>query len=221
MAGQARTIRIPVHMVEAVSKLARARRQLLPQDLGREPTPAELDITLEKIIEVQEYGREPISPQTPLGEDGDSEFGDLIEDSEATQPGEAVSFTLLQEQLHSVLGTLSEREAGVVSMRFGLTGGQPKTLDEIGKVLRGHPGADPADRVQDQGPPGLPRLTLPTAVSPRKQPAMPVRPARGRTEGPNLDGQRRDRHRAEVRTRSAEVRVSASAACQSWGRVQR
>ena len=86
MAGQARTIRIPVHMVEAVSKLARARRQLLPQDLGREPTPAELDITLEKIIEVQKYGREPISPQTPLGEDGDSEFGDLIEDSEATQP---------------------------------------------------------------------------------------------------------------------------------------
>jgi RNA polymerase primary sigma factor len=173
MADQARTIRIPVHMVEAVSKLARARRQLLLQDLGREPTPAELaaepDMTPEKVIEVQKYGREPISPQTPLGEDGDSEFGDLIEDSEATQPGEAVSFTLLQEQLHSVLGTLSEREAGVVSMRFGLTGGQPKTLDEIGKVLRGHPGADPADRVQDhvqaappvpiQSPPGLPRLT--------------------------------------------------------------
>ena len=137
MADQARTIRIPVHMVEAVSKLARARRQML-QDLGREPTPkelaAELDMTPEKVIEVQKYGREPISLHTPLGEDGDSEFGDLIEDSDAIQPGEAVSFTLLQEQLHSVLGTLSEREASVVSMRFGLTDGQPKTLDEIGKV---------------------------------------------------------------------------------------
>ena len=137
MADQARTIRIPVHMVEAVSKLARSRRQML-QDLGREPTPeelaAELDMTPEKVIEVQKYGREPISLHTPLGEDGDSEFGDLIEDSEAIQPGEAVSFTLLQEQLHSVLDTLSEREAGVVSMRFGLTDGQPKTLDEIGKV---------------------------------------------------------------------------------------
>ena len=137
MADQARTIRIPVHMVEAVSKLARTRRQML-QDLGREPTPeelaAELDMTPEKVIEVQKYGREPISLHTPLGEDGDSEFGDLIEDSEAIQPGEAVSFTLLQEQLHSVLDTLSEREAGVVSMRFGLTDGQPKTLDEIGKV---------------------------------------------------------------------------------------
>jgi RNA polymerase primary sigma factor len=137
MADQARTIRLPVHMVEAVSKLARARRQML-QDLGREPTPwelaAELDMTPEKVIEVQKYGREPISLHTPLGEDGDSEFGDLIEDSEAIQPGEAVSFTLLQEQLRSLLDTLSEREAGVVSMRFGLTDGQPKTLDEIGKV---------------------------------------------------------------------------------------
>ena len=85
---------------------------------------------------MQKYGREPISLHTPLGEDGHSEFGDPGEDSEVTQPGEAVSFTLLKEQLHSVLGTLSEREAGVVSMRFGLTGGQPKTLDEIGKVLR-------------------------------------------------------------------------------------
>jgi DNA-directed RNA polymerase sigma subunit (sigma70/sigma32) len=84
---------------------------------------------------VQKYGREPISLHTPLGEDDDSEFGDLIEGSEAIQPGEAVSFTLLQEQLHSVLDTLSEREAGVVSMRFGLTDGQPKTLDEIGKSL--------------------------------------------------------------------------------------
>ena len=137
MADQARTIRIPVHMVEVINKLARVQRQML-QDLGREPTPeelaVELDMTPEKVIEVQKYGREPISLHTPLGEDGDSEFGDLIEDSEAIQPGEAVSFTLLQEQLHSVLGTLSEREAGVVSMRFGLTDGQPKTLDEIGKV---------------------------------------------------------------------------------------
>src|SRR5450755_2159066 len=137
MADQARTIRIPVHMVEVINKLARVQRQML-QDLGREPTPdelaIELDMTPEKVVEVKKYGREPISLHTPLGEDGDSEFGDLIEDSEAIQPGEAVSFTLLQEQLHSVLDTLSEREAGVVSMRFGLTDGQPKTLDEIGKV---------------------------------------------------------------------------------------
>ncbi|HET6295838.1 MAG TPA: RNA polymerase sigma factor [Kribbella sp.] len=137
MADQARTIRIPVHMVEVINKLARVQRQML-QDLGREPTPEELakelDMTPEKVIEVQKYGREPISLHTPLGEDGDSEFGDLIEDSEAIVPAEAVSFTLLQEQLHAVLDTLSEREAGVVSMRFGLTDGQPKTLDEIGKV---------------------------------------------------------------------------------------
>ncbi len=137
MADQARTIRIPVHMVEVINKLARVQRQML-QDLGREPTPeelaVELDMTPEKVVEVQKYGREPISLHTPLGEDGDSEFGDLIEDSEAVVPADAVSFTLLQEQLHAVLDTLSEREAGVVSMRFGLTDGQPKTLDEIGKV---------------------------------------------------------------------------------------
>ncbi len=137
MADQARTIRIPVHMVEVINKLARVQRQML-QDLGREPTPEELakelDMTPEKVVEVQKYGREPISLATPLGEDGDSEFGDLIEDSEAVVPADAVSFTLLQEQLHQVLDTLSEREAGVVSMRFGLTDGQPKTLDEIGKV---------------------------------------------------------------------------------------
>ena len=137
MADQARTIRIPMHMVEVINKLARVQRQML-QDLGREPTPEELakelDMTPEKVVEVQKYGREPISLHTPLGEDGDSEFGDLIEDSEAVVPADAVSFTLLQEQLHSVLDTLSEREAGVVSMRFGLTDGQPKTLDEIGKV---------------------------------------------------------------------------------------
>ncbi len=137
MADQARTIRIPVHMVEVINKLARVQRQML-QDLGREPTPEELakelDMTAEKVVEVQKYGREPISLHTPLGEDGDSEFGDLIEDSEAIVPADAVSFTLLQEQLHHVLDTLSEREAGVVSMRFGLGDGQPKTLDEIGKV---------------------------------------------------------------------------------------
>jgi len=137
MADQARTIRIPVHMVEVINKLARVQRQML-QDLGREPTPEELahelDMTPEKVIEVQKYGREPISLHTPLGEDGDSEFGDLIEDSEAVVPADAVNFSLLQEQLHDVLDTLSEREAGVVSMRFGLTDGQPKTLDEIGRV---------------------------------------------------------------------------------------
>src|SRR4029077_19716585 len=137
MADQARTIRLPVHIVEALSRLARVQRQML-QDLGREPTPDELaaglDMTPERVIEVQKYAREPISLHTPLGEDGDSEFGDLIEDSEAIQPSEAVGFTMLQEQLRSVLDTLSEREAGVVSMRFGLTDGQAKTLDEIGKV---------------------------------------------------------------------------------------
>jgi RNA polymerase primary sigma factor len=137
MADQARTIRIPVHMVEVINKLARVQRQML-QDLGREPTPEELakelDMTPEKVVEVQKYGREPVSLSTPLGEEGDSEFGDLIEDSDAVVPADAVSFTLLQEQLFAVLDTLSEREAGVVSMRFGLTDGQPKTLDEIGKV---------------------------------------------------------------------------------------
>ncbi len=137
MADQARTIRIPVHMVEVINKLARVQRQLL-QDLGREPTPdelaKELDMTPDKVLEVQKYGREPISLHTPLGEDGDSEFGDLIEDSEAIVPADAVSFTLLQEQLESVLETLSEREAGVIRMRFGLQDGQQKTLDEIGKV---------------------------------------------------------------------------------------
>jgi RNA polymerase primary sigma factor len=137
MADQARTIRIPVHMVEVINKLARVQRQML-QDLGREPTPEELarelDMTPEKVVEVQKYGREPISLHTPLGEEGDSEFGDLIEDSEAIVPADAVSFTLLQEQLDSVLDTLSDRESCVVKMRFGLTDGQPKTLDEIGKV---------------------------------------------------------------------------------------
>jgi RNA polymerase primary sigma factor len=137
MADQSRTIRLPVHVSEAISTLARMQRQML-QDLGREPTRQELaaglDTTPEKLSEMQKYGREPISLSTPLGENGDSELGDLIEDSEAIQPGEAASFTLLQEQLHSVLGTLSEREAGVVSLRFGLADGQPRTFDEIGTV---------------------------------------------------------------------------------------
>ena len=137
MADQARTIRIPVHMVEVINKLARVQRQML-QDLGREPTPEELakelDMTAEKVVEVQKYGREPISLHTPLGEDGDSEFGDLIEDSEAIVPADAVSFTLLQEQLHHVLDTLSEREAGVVSMRFRSGRWSAEDLDEIGKV---------------------------------------------------------------------------------------
>ena len=137
MAEQSRTIRLPAHVAEAISKLARARREML-QELGREPTPEELavemDMTPGKVMEVQKYAREPISLHTPLGEEGDSEFGDLIEDAEAIQPAEAAISTLMQEQLHSVLGTLSDREAGILSMRFGLTDGQPKTLDEVGKV---------------------------------------------------------------------------------------
>jgi RNA polymerase sigma factor RpoD-like protein len=137
MADQARTIRIPVHMVEVINKLARVQRQML-QDLGREPTPEELakelDMTPEKVVEVQKYGREPISLHTPLGEEGDSEFGDLIEDSEAIKPEESVTFTILQEQLLQVLDGLTSREADVIKARYGLTDGQPKTLDEIGKV---------------------------------------------------------------------------------------
>ncbi|HEU5416039.1 MAG TPA: RNA polymerase sigma factor, partial [Streptosporangiaceae bacterium] len=137
MADQARTIRLPVHTVEAIGTLARVQRQML-QDLGREPTLEELaagsGMTPEKVIELRKHAREPVSLHIPLGEDGDSELGDLIEDSEAIEPGEAVGFILLQEQLQSVLGMLSEREAGVISMRFGLADGQPRTLDEIGKV---------------------------------------------------------------------------------------
>ena len=136
MADQARTIRIPVHMVEVINKLARVQRQLL-QDLGREPTPdelaAELDMTPEKVIEVQKYGREPISLSTPLGEDGDSEFGDLIEDTEAVVPGDAVGFTMLQQELERVLDSLHPREAGVVRSRFGLGDGVQMTLDQIGE----------------------------------------------------------------------------------------
>jgi RNA polymerase primary sigma factor len=137
MADQARTIRIPVHMVEVINKVARLQREQF-QKLGREATPEELgemlDMTPEKVVEVQKYGREPISLHTPLGDDGSSEFGDLLEDSEAVAPSEAVTFSLLQRQLQQVLDTLAEREAGVVQMRFGLIDGQPKTLDEIGRV---------------------------------------------------------------------------------------
>ncbi|MGQ0775818.1 MAG: RNA polymerase sigma factor [Pseudonocardiales bacterium] len=137
MADQARTIRIPVHMVEVINKLGRIQRELL-QDLGREPTPEELakemDITPEKVLEIQQYAREPISLDQTIGDEGDSQLGDFIEDSEAIVAVDAVSFTLLQDQLQSVLATLSEREAGVVRLRFGLTDGQPRTLDEIGQV---------------------------------------------------------------------------------------
>ena len=137
MADQARTIRIPVHMVEVINKLGRIQRELL-QDLGREPTPEELakemDITPEKVLEIQQYAREPISLDQTIGDEGDSQLGDFIEDSEAVVAVDAVSFTLLQDQLRSVLDTLSEREAGVVRLRFGLTDGLPRTLDEIGQV---------------------------------------------------------------------------------------
>ncbi len=136
MADQARTIRIPVHMVEVINKLARVQRQLL-QDLGREPTPeelaAELDMTPEKVVEVQKYGREPISLSTPLGEDGDSEFGDLIEDTEAVVPADAVGFSMLQQELERVLDSLHPREAGVIRSRFGLGDGVQMTLDQMGE----------------------------------------------------------------------------------------
>jgi len=137
MADQARTIRIPVHMVEVINKLGRIQRELL-QDLGREPTPEELakemDISPEKVLEIQQYAREPISLDQTIGDEGDSQLGDFIEDSEAVVAVDAVSFSLLQDQLQQVLQTLSEREAGVVRLRFGLTDGQPRTLDEIGQV---------------------------------------------------------------------------------------
>ena len=137
IADKGKTIRVPVHMVEVINKLSRVQRQML-QDLGREPTPdelaRELDMPVEKVQEVQKYGREPISLHTPLGEDGDSEFGDLIEDTDAIAPSDAVAFSLLQEQFKQVLETLSPREAGVIKMRYGLEDGQPKTLDDIGRV---------------------------------------------------------------------------------------
>jgi RNA polymerase primary sigma factor len=138
MADQARTIRIPVHMVEVINKLARVQRQLL-QDLGREPTPEELarelDMTPEKVVEVQKYGREPISLSTPLGEDGDSEFGDLIEDTEAVSPLEAVTAAARKRELERILSTMSEREATILRHRYGLIDGIPKTLDQIGEEI--------------------------------------------------------------------------------------
>ena len=137
MADQSRTIRLPVHMVEVMTKLNRTQRQMT-QDLGREPTPQELglelDMTPEKVIEVQKYGREPVSLSTPLGDDSSTEFGDLIEDTSAVRPDDAADFSLLRDALQSVLDTLTEREAGVIDMRYGLTDGQPRTLDEVGKV---------------------------------------------------------------------------------------
>ncbi len=137
MADQARTIRIPVHMVELINKVARVQRRM-QIELGREPTPEEIaievELTPDRVIEVQTYSREPISLHTPLGEEGDSEFGDLIEDTEAVSPADAVSFTLMQQQLRGLLNDLTEREAGVISMRYGLVDGRPMTLDEIGKV---------------------------------------------------------------------------------------
>jgi len=137
MADQARTIRIPVHVVEIMNRLSRLQRDMM-RDLGREPTPEELakemDITPEKVLEVQQYAREPISLDQTIGEDGSGQLGDFIEDSEAVVAVDAVSFGLLRDQLQSVLATLSEREAGVVRLRFGLTDGQPRTLDEIGQV---------------------------------------------------------------------------------------
>ena len=137
MADQARTIRIPVHMLELINQLRRIQRELL-QDLGREPTPEELakeiDITPEKVLEIQQYAREPISLDQTIGDEGDTQLGDFIEDSEAVVAVDAVSFTLLQDQLHAVLASLAEREAGLVRLRFGLTDGRPRTLDEIGQV---------------------------------------------------------------------------------------
>src|SRR5690606_21001055 len=240
MADQARTIRIPVHMVEVINKLARVQRQML-QDLGREPTPEELakelDMTPEKVVEVQKYGREPISLHTPLGEDGDSEFGDLIEDSEAIVPADAVSFTLLQEQLHQVLDTLSEREAGVVSMRFGLSDGQPKTLDEIGKVygvtrerirqiekltmdkLR-HPSRsdvlrDYLDEIADRAPheSGLPDDAIPEPGSnaPVAAPEADVALSRSRRTSAGRDRSRRVRRGVTHATSSAVTRAGKMA----------
>ena len=136
MADQARTIRIPVHMVEQINKLTRVQREML-QELGREPTPEELakelDMTPEKVVEIQGYAREPVSLETTIGDDQDSSLGDFIEDADAPVAAEVVSYGLMQEQLGEVLRTLTDREAAVVKMRFGLVDGQPRTLDEIGR----------------------------------------------------------------------------------------
>ena len=138
IADQARTIRIPVHMVETINKLVRIQRQLL-QDLGREPTAEEIaeqmEVTPEKVREIQKISQEPVSLETPVGEEEDSHLGDFIEDSDAVVPLERASFRLLQEQLETVLHTLSEREKSVIEMRFGLKDGQPRTLEEVGKTF--------------------------------------------------------------------------------------
>jgi RNA polymerase primary sigma factor len=137
MADQARTIRLPVHMVELINTLGRLQRELL-QDLGREPTPQELakemDITPKKVLEIQRRAREPISLDRTIGEEGDSPLGDFIQDSEAVVAVDAAAFTLLREQLRAVLATVSEREAAIIRLRYGLTDGQPRTLGEISKI---------------------------------------------------------------------------------------
>src|SRR2546422_3356156 len=136
IADQARTIRIPVHMVETINKLIRVQRQLM-QDLNREPTPEEIaremEITSERVREIQKISQEPVSLETPVGEEEDSHLGDFIEDSEAIVPLDAASFILLQEQLDGVLHTLSEREKKVIQLRFGLLDGHPRTLEEVGR----------------------------------------------------------------------------------------
>ncbi len=188
MADQAHTIRLPVHVAEVINKLGGIQRKLLPE-LGREPTPEEvakeMDITPEKVLELQHYAREPISLDQTVGEEGDSAFGDFIEDSEAAVAVDVVSFTLLRDELRSVLATLSEREAGIVRLRFGLADGQPRTLDQIGR-LRSHPGAGPADRGQDDGQaaptfalpgaPRLPRVNWATPSTPRIAGSVARRP---------------------------------------------
>jgi DNA-directed RNA polymerase sigma subunit (sigma70/sigma32) len=176
MAEQARTIRIPVHLAEVINKLGGIERKLLPE-LGREPTPVEvakeMDLTPAEVLELQHYAREPISLDQTIGEEGDSAFGDFIEDSQAVIAVNVVSFTLLRDDLRSVLATLSDREANGVRLRFGLTDGQPRTPEADRPPLRDHPRAGPEDRIQDDSQaaptlalpsaPGLPRLTRPAA----------------------------------------------------------
>lgn len=138
IADQARTIRIPVHMVETINKLVRVSRQLL-QELGREPTPEEIakemDISPEKVREIQKVSQEPVSLETPVGEESDSNLGDFIEDQDALAPADAAAFELLREQLEEVLDTLTEREENVLRLRFGLEDGRTRTLEEVGQVF--------------------------------------------------------------------------------------
>jgi RNA polymerase primary sigma factor len=138
IADQARTIRIPVHMVETINKLIRVQRQLL-QDLGREPTPEEIgedmDLTPDKVREILKIAQEPVSLETPIGEEDDSHLGDFIEDQDATSPSEHAAYELLKEQLEDVLDTLTDREENVLRLRFGLDDGRTRTLEEVGKVF--------------------------------------------------------------------------------------